>query len=203
MKAPDDLVLDGKSLMPIINGQNDKPVHDSLYAEMGHTRAVVTKKYKYIAFRVPPSREFTVEEKQIYQDRANRDKTGLTKKMGCRVTHMQGSTPGYVSGAWQTHPDHFFDKDQLYDLENDPQELTNLAFNSQYAEVMAEMKAKLRQYCLKLPGTFAEFKAIDECPAPLKELIAQARTRPLIRVSKNRRISNKMPKIISEKSRPK
>lgn len=202
-KAPDDIVLDGKSLMPIINGQNDKPVHDSLYAEMGHTRAVVTKKYKYIAFRVPPSREFTAEEKQIYQDRANRDKTGLTKKMGCRVTHMQGSTPGYVPGAWQTHPDHFFDRDQLYDLENDPQELTNLVFNPQYAEVLAEMKAKLRQYCLKLPGTFAEFKTIDECPAPLKELVAQARTRPLIPVSKNRRISNKMPKIISEKSRPK
>lgn len=201
VKAPDDLVLDGKSLMPIINGQNDQTIHDSLYAEMGHTRAIVTKKHKYIAFRVPASREFTAEEKQIYQDRAGRDKTGLIQKMGCRVTHMQGSTPGYVPGAWQTHRAHYFDKDQLYDLENDPQELKNLAYNPQYAGVLAQMKAELRRYCLKLPGTFAEFKTIDECQPALRELIAQAKTNPLIPVSKKRRISDKMPKIISEKLR--
>ncbi len=200
VKAPDGLVLDGKSLMPIINGQSDKPIHDSLYAEMGHTRAVVTKKYKYIAFRVPASREFTAEEKKIYRDRAGRDKTGLTKKMGCRVTHMQGATAGYVPPAWQTHPDHFFDKDQLYDLENDPQELKNLAFYPKYARVLADMKQKLREYCLKLPGTFAEFKTIDECSPALKELIAEAKKRPLIPVAKNRRLSDKMPKIINKKS---
>jgi len=37
--APDDLVLDGVSLMPIIRGGNDRVVHESLYAELGHTRA--------------------------------------------------------------------------------------------------------------------------------------------------------------------
>ena len=198
VERPADCALDGVSLMPIIRGANDKAVRDSLYAEMGHTRAVVTKKWKYIALRVPPSREFTAEEKKIFEDRVKRDKTGLTKKMGSRITHTQGSTPGFVPGAWQTHPDHFFDKDQLYDLENDPQEFRNLAFYPKYAKVLAKMKQKLREYCLKLPGTFAEFKTIDECPVALKELIAQARKKPLIRVSKNRRITYKMPKIISK-----
>jgi len=199
VKQPADCILDGVSLMPIINGENGKPVHDSLYAEMGHTRAVVTKKWKYIAFRVPPSREFTAEEKRIYEERVERDKTGLTKKMGCRVTHMQGSTPGYVPGAWQTHPDYFFDKDQLYDLESDPQELKNLAYNAKYAKVLADMKQKLRKYCLKLPGTFAELKTIDECSPALKKLIAEAKKKPLIPVKKERRITDKIPKIISKK----
>jgi len=198
-----DCILDGVSLMPIINGENGKPVHDSLYAEMGHTRAVVTKKWKYIAFRVPHSRDFTAEEKGIYEERVERDKTGLTKKMGCRVTHMQGSTPGYVPGAWQTHPDHFFDKDQLYDLESDPQELKNLAYDVKYAKVLADMKQKLREYCLKLPGTFAEFKTIDECSPALKKLIAEAKKRPLIPVKKERKITDKIPKIISKKTKGK
>jgi hypothetical protein len=170
--------------------------YTTFYAEMGHTRAVVTKRWKYIAFRVPPSREFTAEEKEIFADRLGRDKTGLTQKMGCRATHMQGSTPGYVPGAWQTHPDHFFDRDQLYDLENDPQELRNLARDPKHAGILADMKRKLREYCLGLPGTFAEFKTIDECPAALKELIAQAKIKPLIPISTKRRITDKMPKII-------
>lgn len=198
VKKPDDCTLDGRSLMPIINGRNDRPVHDSLYAEMGHTRAVVTKKWKYIAFRVPPSREFTAEEKILFRQRMQRDKTGLIKKMGCRATHMQNSTPGVVPSAWQSHPDHFFDKDQLYDLENDRDELTNLAANPQYAKVLAEMKEKLRQHCLNLPGTFAEFKTIDECSPALRKLIAEAKKRPLVPVSKNRRISDKMPKKLSK-----
>jgi len=203
VKPPADCTLDGVSLMPIIKGDTDEPVHDSLYAEMGHTRAVVTRKWKYIAFRVPPSREFTAEEQRLYEDRAERDKTGLTQKMGCRVTHMQGSTPGEVPPAWQSHPDHFFDKDQLYDLENDPEELKNLAYDRQYASVLKDMKRKLREQCLKLPGTFAEFKTIDECSPALKELIAEAKKRPLIPVGKDRRVSDKMPKVISRSSKDK
>lgn len=166
---------------------------------MGHTRAVITKKWKYIAFRVPPSRQLTDEEKKIYKDRMKRDKTGLIKRMGCRVTHMQGSTPGYVPPAWQTHPNHFFDKDQLYDLENDPEELKNLAYDTKYAKVLAERKEKLREYCLKLPGTFAEFKTLKDCQPEFRGLLGRAKREPLIPVTKKRRLSDKMPKIIGKK----
>jgi arylsulfatase A-like enzyme len=198
VKRPADCTLDGVSLMPIIEGENDKPVHDSLYAEMGHTRAVVTRKWKYIAFRVPPSREFTQEEKRLYDNIMERDKTGLVRMMGCRVTHMQNSTPGIVPPAWQSHHKHFFDKDQLYDLENDPDETVNLAYDPKYSGLLKEMKRKLRQECVNLPGTFAEFKTIDDCPGRFKELIAEAKKRPLAAVSKNRRISDKMPKKLSK-----
>ncbi len=199
VERPDDLVLDGTSLMPIMKGANSTPLRDSLYAEMGHTRAVVTKKWKYISFRVPPSREFDDEEKKIYADMVKRDKTGLLKKMGCRVVHMQSSAPGYVPPAWQTHPVHFFDKDQLYSLVNDPKETKNLASNPELAQVLTEMKAKLREQCLQLPGTFGEIKTLDDCPEEFRQMIAEARKRPLIPVKKGRRISNKMPKVIGKK----
>ncbi|MEE8576583.1 MAG: sulfatase-like hydrolase/transferase [candidate division Zixibacteria bacterium] len=201
VKVPGDLVLDGKSVMPVVEGRNDEVIHESLYAEMGHTRAVVTNRWKYIAFRVPASREFTAEERELFADRVKRDKTGLVKKMGCRTTHMQNSTPGVVPPAWQSHRDHFFDKDQLYDLDNDPDEVTNLAYDQKYGAVLKDMKHKLRQYCLKLPGTFAEFKTIDECSPLLEEVIADAKNRPLKPVSRKRRISDKMPKVIGRYSK--
>jgi arylsulfatase A-like enzyme len=187
--------------MPVVEGRNDEVIHESLYAEMGHTRAVVTNRWKYIAFRVPASREFTAEERELFADRVKRDKTGLVKKMGCRTTHMQNSTPGVVPPAWQSHRDHFFDKDQLYDLDNDPDEVTNLAYDQKYGAVLKDMKHKLRQYCLKLPGTFAEFKTIDECSPLLEEVIADAKNRPLKPVSRKRRISDKMPKVIGRYSK--
>lgn len=196
VKPPADCVLDGNSLMPIIKDRRSQTIHDSLYAEMGHTRAVVTRKWKYIALRVPPSREFTPEEKDVYENRVKRDSTGLIKKMGCRVTHMQGSTPGVAPPTWQAHQDHYFDRDQLYDLEKDPAERKNLAHDSRYAAVLADMKQILRAHCMQLPGTFAEFKTLDDCPRALRERIAEARQRPLIPVTKKRKITDKMPNVI-------
>ena len=194
VKAPADLVLDGVSLMPLIRGANGHALRDSLYAEMGHTRSVITRQWQYIAFRVPPSREFTEEEKKLFAERAQRDPTGLTARMGCRVTHMQGQTPGEVSLAWQTRPDYYFDPDQLYDLEADPAELKNLARDPKYLVVLKDMKAKLREYCLKLPGTFAEFKTLEDCPPEFRELLDRARKEPLLPIKTNRKLSDKTPK---------
>jgi arylsulfatase A-like enzyme len=195
---PDDLALDGTSLMPLIRGVKDRPLRESLYAELGHTRAVINKRWKYLAFRVPDSRRYTEEEKRLFWDRVARDPTGVTKLMGCRETHMQNSDPGYVSPAWYSHRDHFFDEDQLYDLENDPAETVNLAGWPEHAEVLKDMKRRLRQYCLQLPGTFAELKTVDDCPADFAELLKKARTEPLVPVSTGRKLSDKMPKAIRE-----
>jgi hypothetical protein len=143
---------------------------------------------------VPPSREFTEEEKKLFAERAQRDPTGLTARMGCRVTHMQGQTPGEVSLAWQTRPDYYFDPDQLYDLEADPAELKNLARDPKCLAVLKDMKAKLREYCLKLPGTFAEFKTLEDCPPEFRELLDRARKEPLLPIKTTRKLSDKTPK---------
>jgi hypothetical protein len=86
----------------------------------------------------------------------------------------------------------------LYDLENDPDEVVNLAYDPKCSGVLKEMKQKLRQECMKLPGTFAEFKTINDCSDELKKLIDEAKKRPLVPVRKKRRITNKMPKRINK-----
>ena len=48
----------------------------------------------------------------------------------------------------------YYDADQLYDLEADPNELKNLADNSEYKKILDEMKTELRNYIDNLPGGF-------------------------------------------------
>ena len=52
----------------------------------------------------------------------------------------------------------YFDPDQLYDLEKDPGEKTNLAGNPKYEELLAELKRELVRYLNELPGPFGELK---------------------------------------------
>ena len=51
---PEGTTLDGMDLMPLLTGKSTR-TRDSLYCEIGHTRAVVTERWKYLAFRVPPT----------------------------------------------------------------------------------------------------------------------------------------------------
>ena len=56
--------------------------------------------------------------------------------------------PGGWSNTWpamKKHP-HYFDVDQLYDLETDPYETTNLAGDPAHAPVLHEMKLRLQGY---------------------------------------------------------
>jgi len=48
--------------------------------------------------------------------------------------------------------------EQLYDLEKDPNEQTNLANNPEYAPKLMLMKKLLSEQLDDQPGTFAEFK---------------------------------------------
>ena len=53
---------------------------------------------------------------------------------------------------------HYFDKDQLYDLENDLYARTNLANDPAHATVLAEQKERLSEFLESLTVTFGEFK---------------------------------------------
>ena len=68
---------------------------------------------------------------------------GVGTERGNALTHYKG---------------HYYDADQLYDLENDPAEQNNLAPNPAYERKLGQMKALLKEYLARLPGTFAEFK---------------------------------------------
>ncbi len=52
----------------------------------------------------------------------------------------------------------YYDFDQLYDLNTDPDEQKNLAENAKYAQVLTDMKKRLKKYSQDLPHHFGEFK---------------------------------------------
>ena len=100
VELPQDRKLDGKSLMPMLTGQKDS-IHDELFFESGRTRAVCTRRWKYLALRHarPPE-----TEKERYH----------------------GALQWLQAHSMLRHPP-YFDEDQLYDLVNDPEETTNFA----------------------------------------------------------------------------
>jgi hypothetical protein len=53
---------------------------------------------------------------------------------------------------------HYFDPDQLYDLNRDPRETVNLASSPEYAPRLKEMQGRLKKLLSDVPGTFAELK---------------------------------------------
>ncbi|MFI4910182.1 MAG: sulfatase [Sedimentisphaeraceae bacterium JB056] len=128
IKKPEEMGLDGKSLMPLLLGKHET-IHNSLYFEIGWTRAVCTKRWKYIALRY------------------SRDAIGK-KKNSQHLYHYEKMRP-HQHNSLLKHPD-FWDEDQLYDMENDKNETTNLANDPQYEKVLAQMKKIMLEKLMKL-----------------------------------------------------
>lgn len=164
VKPPQNMRMDGRSLLPMATGRSAE-WRDSLFFEIGHTRAVCTKKWKYIAFRIPPSRQLTKEQRrQVVKRYTERKKKVEGKSVGydpdAPLSHLgfPGGQGTERSNAVQSHSRTYYDADQLYDLENDPKEQKNLATDPAHKETLREMKALLRKHLADVPGTFAEFK---------------------------------------------
>ena len=154
--------FDGKSFLPILNG-NKSEIHESMYFEMGFTRAVIKGNYKYLALRYPDyAMKWSSDEKlkmlkDINEKRRSRNQpianpeedptkpfSHITLLPGGNYAEFEstGKFPGY------------YDKDQLYDLSKDPGELNNLAGDQKYKNVIEDMKAELKKYINNLPGGF-------------------------------------------------
>lgn len=121
------MVVDGKDMLPWLTGERtDDPDRDDLYFEWGYTRAVATRKWKYIAWRQP-------------QRMVDAMKSGATDK----AYDMIGRFGSMLQARRYAH---YWDPDQLYDLEEDPGEQHNLAHDLAHAEVLAGMRARLQGY---------------------------------------------------------
>ncbi len=157
---PEGYRPDGISLLPALQG-SEEPLRDSVFVEIGHTRAVLKGDWKYIAFRVPESHQLSSEQIEQYKELAEIDPT-MDKQ--ARVTHIHrqlgGCNTERAEAMW-TKPG-FFDADQLYNLSNDSNEQANLASNPEYAAKLNEMKQLMRQHMMQAPGTFAEFKGFED-----------------------------------------
>ncbi|NLR93950.1 sulfatase family protein [Flammeovirga agarivorans] len=155
---------DGVSLKPILTGEKDK-VRETVYGEVGNSRAVIKGKYKYIALRYSDyTKNMPISERKAW--------------LGAMTTYMHaigrlpfdndpmgnfghsGQIPGGWDNEWKAMKKFpaYFEPDQLYDLENDPDEQVNLANKEEYKAVLADMKKELQVYIDDLPGGFAEFK---------------------------------------------
>jgi arylsulfatase A-like enzyme len=135
---PAPMAMDGRSLLPLVAG-GPAPWRDATLLEIGHTRAVVAGRWKYIAVRYPPPMQ------QAIRDGA----------LGRKPYHMDVCFD-LEERAAAAHPG-YWDADQLYDLEKDPQEKVNLASGPQHAQTLAEMKARLKTCLAPFARPFGEF----------------------------------------------
>ena len=156
----DAQAFDGRSFKPLLDG-SPEPVHQSLYFELGYARAIIKWPYKYLALRYPPHlRAMPLAKRKEILEHYN--KRRLYKKMPIvttDATQPYGHFAAIPGGHYAEHEARgkypaYFEPDQLYNLEKDPNEQNNLANNLKYAEVLDELKEELRQYLNRLPGRF-------------------------------------------------
>ncbi|WOO40856.1 sulfatase-like hydrolase/transferase [Rubellicoccus peritrichatus] len=166
---PVGMKIDGNSFAPLLWGEPFEG-HTSVYSEIGLTRAVTTKDWQYIAFRVPESMQRTVDERmkdhlRLIEDMKKKNQWYEKWTVDPEARYYQmGMGAGGLSferwqynngGAWKPH---YFDADQLYDLKTDPLQSTNLAGDPKYAAKLAEMQKLLKTYLNDLPGTYPGLK---------------------------------------------
>ena len=135
--ADDRHPVDGTSFVSVLQGSEEE-IHDSLFFEIGATRAVLKDGWKYLAFRLPDS---------------------LPRNPSQPYTHLADRPGGRGSeGPAIAFYPNYYETDQLYDLRTDPLERKNLyQDDGQKARVQA-MRRLLGEAVAGVPGTFAEFK---------------------------------------------
>ena len=146
VEIDNSMEIDGVSLVNVLQ-RDPKPVHDHLFFEIGYARGVMTKDSKYIAVRYDETSEQKIA-KGIQFDGWEGRKLDLPYYV--RNQHL-----GYHAGIYNKN---YFDKDQLYDLHDDPDEKDNI-FDS-HPEKSEAMKKILAEYLRSFPGRpYGEFNA--------------------------------------------
>lgn len=138
VQPPAEIRIDGLSLMPLVTQPQTK-WRDELFLEIGHTRAVCTERWKYIALRYPPDVQKKIADKTL----------------GRPAYHMDTSSD-LQETALKRHPG-YWDADQLYDLKADPGERVNLIKDPKYAQTVAELRGRLKNWLAGFDRPFGEF----------------------------------------------
>ncbi len=122
--------------MPVIE-DNDLPFRKYIFAESGYTRSVSDGEFKYIAFRYPEKilddmKDGSLDYAPNYLN---------TKGIGLPVIPI-------------TFYPSYFDADQLFDLESDPYEIQNMAYDPAYETKLAELQAVLKEHLASFAHPF-------------------------------------------------
>jgi arylsulfatase A-like enzyme len=145
-RAPADMRQDGRSLVPLLSGKREpSDWRKQLLLEVHNTRAVVTRRHKYIANRAP--------EQALARMQADAEKA--TAEGRARTVGWSGGSMHFNA---QIDFPAYFAPDQLYDLEHDLYEQRNLAEDKRHSGTLQDMRRRLREVLAPLPHTFGEFK---------------------------------------------
>jgi len=138
--VPAAYVTDGRSLLPLLKGQTPADWRDHLYFEIGCARAVATKEWKYIAVR------YSADQIEAIKNSPPERLPKLMAYIGRTGIGTRGAVkPG------------FFDEDQLYNLNEDPEEMNNLARDPALKDRLEAMKAMLKADLETFNRPFGEF----------------------------------------------
>ena len=184
-KKPDAYHLDGTSLTPLFENGKVSEWRDHLYLEMGVARAAVTKDWSYIAVRHTKEQIATIEKASPQ----NLPKAlSYIGRLGIGV--RGADRPG------------FFDEDQLYSLENDPNEMKNLANDKRQAHRLREMRSFMQHDLEVIGRPFGEFilgrntsppGQINEQIALVKQLEIKGKTVTVPQAVKQKRVIAEEP----------
>ena len=140
---------DGTSLKEVITNNSQVPVHDHLFFELGYSRAIRTKDWKYVTVRYPDGVNTKIANGETFN--------GLNGTQVPVPYYIPNVSLGGLAAA--QYPLYNI-KDQLFDLKNDPYETTNL-FNKQ-SQKSTELRNILRTELLSFPNRpYQEFTDVN------------------------------------------
>lgn len=114
VNPPANYQFDGLSFRALLFGE-DIPIRESLFGELGHSRCIKTKYWKYIAVRYPPKIQKRIDAGELFQ--------GFFGEYLPRPYLTRNSHLGHYAAKANNS---YYDADQLYDLVVDPEETKNI-----------------------------------------------------------------------------
>ena len=156
--------FDGQSFLPYLEGQKPTSLR-SLYFELGYARGIRVGNWKYMAIRYPKHLEnMTLEERRTvlneWNDKRKRRHLNIVTDDPTKPFSHLTAIPGGGDAEKKSTGSYpaYFERDQLYNLANDPNEQRNLANDPEYAAQLKAMQRALKAQLATLPGGFGDLK---------------------------------------------
>lgn len=158
-QVPADYHIDGFDLSPVLRGVKKEPLRNSIFGEIGYSRGVLTADgWKYIAIRYPEQVLRKIARGETFPSFQGGPTPGENFEGGNRgpLARPYLVRNGHLGFNASRHNPNYFDVDQLYNINEDPFELNNLA--AEQPEKVAEMQSLLSEYLKTFPDRpFGEF----------------------------------------------